>query len=212
MFSNVSTLGSFINEIGQAPVESEHSSKSLLWRDVASGIIFRFLSDYKHYDDKQERIIEIIKKANTEGKYLNWNVVIVTGDSNTENATWKPYGDYSIKKSMHSKVIGEPDIDIARLRNSTDALCDVKVSDLADWQKVIYEEAKDHCRPINASRGKLGLVDNPLLLIYRIDKDAIKAINETRESIKTKEDIIAYAIIISGDGKDDVGPSTLSII
>ena len=84
--------------------------------------------------------------------------------------------------------------------------------DLADWQKVIYEEAKDHCRPINASRGKLGLVDNPLLLIYRIDKDATKAINETRESIKTKEDIIAYAIIVSGDGKDDVGPSTLSII
>lgn len=212
LFSNVSTLGSFINEIGQAPVESEHSSKSLLWRDVASGIIFRFLSEYKHYDDKQERIIEIIKKANTEGKYLNWNVVIVTGDSNTENATWKPYGDYSIKKSMRSKVIGEPDIDIARLRNSTDALCDVKVSDLADWQKVIYEEVKDHCRPINASRGKLGLADNPLLLIYRIDKDATKAINETRESIKTKEDIIAYAIIISGDGKDDVGPSTLSII
>jgi hypothetical protein len=113
---------------------------------------------------------------------------------------------------MRSKVIGEPDIDIARLRNSTDALCDVKVSELEDWQKVIYEEAKDHCRPINASRGKLGLVDNPLLLIYRIDKDATKAINETRESIKTKEDIIAYAIIISGDGKDDVGPSTLSII
>ena len=55
-------------------------------------------------------------------------------------------------------------------------------------------------------------MDNPLLLIYRIDKDATKAINETRESIKTKEDIIAYAIIVSGDGKDDVGPSTLSII
>lgn len=209
---NIYALESLVKEIGRAPVDSEHSSKSLLWRDVGSGIIFRFLSDYKHYDDKQERIIEIIKKANTEGKYLNWNVVIVTGDSNTENATWKPYGDYSIKKSMRSKVIGEPDIDIARLRNSTDALCDVKVSDLADWQKVIYEEAKDHCRPINASRGKLGLADNPLLLIYRIDKYATKAINETRESIKTKEDIIAYAIIISGDGKDDVGPSTLSII
>jgi hypothetical protein len=52
----------------------------------------------------------------------------------------------------------------------------------------------------------------PLLLLYRIDKDATKAINQTRESIKTQEDIIAYAIILSGDGMDDVGPSTLSVI
>ena len=97
---NISALDSLIEEIGQVPIESEHSSKSLLWRDVVSGTIIRFLSDYKHYNDKQERIFEVIKKANTEGKYLNWNVVIVAGDSNTENATWKPYGDYSIKKSI----------------------------------------------------------------------------------------------------------------
>lgn len=212
LLGNISALEAFIKEIGQAPIESEHSSNSLLWRDVASGIIFRFLSSYKHYDDKQERILNMLEKANSDERYLNWNVAIVSGDSNTANGAWKPYGDYSIKKSMRSKVIGEPDIDIARLRNSTDALCDVKVGELEDWQKVVYEEAKDHCRPINASRGKLGLADSPLLLIYRIDKDATKAINEIRESIKTKEDIIAYAIIISGDGKDDVGPSTLSII
>ncbi len=212
LLGNISAVDSLIKEIGQAPIESEHSSKSLLWRNVASGIIFRFLACYKHYDDKQQRILDILKKSNTDGKYLNWNVAVVSGDSNTANGTWKPYGEYSIAKSMRSKIVGEPDINIARLRNSTDALLDVKVSELEDWQKVVYEEAKEHFRPINASRGKLGLVDNPLLLVYRIDKDATKAINEMRESIKTKEDIIAYAIIISGDGKDDDGPSTLSII
>ena len=47
--------------------------------------------------------MKVIKKANTEGKYLNWNVVIVAGDSNTENATWKPYGDYSIKKTKKDR-------------------------------------------------------------------------------------------------------------
>ena len=113
---------------------------------------------------------------------------------------------------MRSKVIGEPDIDIARLRNSTDALCDVAISELEPWQKSIYEEANDHCRPINASRGKLGLVDSPLLLLYRIDKDATKATNQTRDSIKTQQDVIASAIIISGDGIENPGPSTLSIM
>lgn len=208
---NISALDSLLKEIGQAPVKSEHSTTSLLWRDVASGIVMRFLLGYKHYDDKQERIFEVIKKANEDGKYLKWNIAIVAGDSNTANGRWSPCEGYFIQKSKRSKVIGEQDVDIARLRNSTDALCDVRISELNDYQKGIYEDANDHCRPINASRGKLGLVDTPLLLIYMIDKDATKATNATRESIRTKEDIVAYSIIVSGDGMDDVGPSTLSI-
>ena len=210
--SNVSAMEKFIAEIDCEPTQSEHSKSSLVWRSVASGIVMRFLSNYKHYDEKHERILAVLRKANEDNKYLNWNVAIVSGESGTPNGTWYPYKGYSIKKSMRSKVIGEPDIDIARLRNSTDALCDVAISKLEPWQKSIYEEANDHCRPINASRGKLGLVDSPLLLIYRIDKDATKATNQTRESIKTQEDIIAYAIIISGDGIDNAGPSTLSIM
>jgi hypothetical protein len=210
--SNVSAMEKLIVEIGCEPVQSEHSKTSLVWRTVASGIVMRFLSNYKHYDEKHERIVEVLKKANEENRYLNWNIAIVSGESSTSNGTWYPYPGYSIQKSMRSKVIGEPDIDIARLRNSTDALCDVAISELEPWQKSIYEEANDHCRPINASRGKLGLVDFPLLLLYRIDKDATKATNQTRESIKTQQDVIAYAIIISGDGIENPGPSTLSIM
>lgn len=212
LIGNIAALNSFIKEIACIPVQSEHSKASLIWRGVASDIVLRFIAKYKHYGDKQERILDLIRKANAEKRYLNWNVAIVAGESKTENAVWSPYEGYSLKKSMRSKVIGEPDVDIARLRDSIDALNDVEVSKLQDWQKAIYEEAKNRCRPINASRGKLGLTDVPLLLLYRIDKDATKAINQTRESIKTQEDIIAYAIILSGDGMDDVGPSTLSII
>ena len=50
-----------------------------------------------------------------------------------------------------------------------------------------------------------------ILLIYLIDKDAEKKKNDTRESIKTNADVVAYSIIISGDGKDVDGPTTLSI-
>lgn len=210
--NNIAVLNTFIREINQVPLHSEHSPMSLLWKGVSGGIVLRFISRYKHYDDKQERILKVINKANEEGKFLSWNVVIVAGESNTANSNWSPCEAYDIKKSMRSKVIGEPDIDIARLRNSTDALCDVSISELDENQIEIYEEANNHFRPINASRGKLGLSDVPLLLLYRIDKDATKALNATRESIQTSEDVIAYAIIISGDGNDDSGPSTLSIM
>ena len=82
---------------------------------------------------------------------------------------------------------------------------------LNDEQKQIFDAAKVHVLPINASRGKLGLADTPLLLIYLIDKDAEKKKNDTRESIKTNADVVAYSIIISGDGKESDGPTTLSI-
>ena len=213
---NISALDSLIKEIGQVPVKSEHSKASLLWRSVASGIVWRFLSKYKHYDNKQDRILKIIKDANEEGKYLNWNVVIVAGNSNSNNGDWMPCKGCVIKKSGHSKLAGEPDIDIDRLRSGTDALCDVLVSELTDEETTIYENAKNNFSPIRYSRGKLGLVDVPLLLLYKIDKDAVKSAGKKngkpRENISTKEDVVGYAIIISGDGKDDVGPSTLSII
>ena len=213
---NISALDSLIKEIGQVPVKSEHSKASLLWRSVASGIVWRFLSKYKHYDNKQDRILKIIKDANEEGKYLNWNVVIVAGNSNSNNGDWMPCKGCVIKKSGHSKLAGEPDIDIDRLRSGTDALCDILVSELTDEETTIYENAKNNFSPIRYSRGKLGLVDVPLLLLYKIDKDAVKSAGKKngkpRENISTKEDVVGYAIIISGDGKDDVGPSTLSII
>jgi len=213
---NISALDSLIKEIGQVPVKSEHSKASLLWRSVASGIVWRFLSKYKHYDNKQDRILKIIKDANEEGKYLNWDVVIVAGNSNSNNGDWMPCKGCVIKKSGHSKLAGEPDIDIDRLRSGTDALCDILVSELTDEETTIYENAKNNFSPIRYSRGKLGLVDVPLLLLYKIDKDAVKSTGKKngkpRENISTKEDVVGYAIIISGDGKDDVGPSTLSII
>ena len=112
---------------------------------------------------------------------------------------------------MRSKKIYEPDVDIGSLRNSTDALLDVDYARLNDEQKVIFQDAKSKLLPINASRGKLGLADTPLLLIYLIDKDAEKKKNDTRESIKTNADVVAYSIIISGDGKETDGPTTLSI-
>jgi hypothetical protein len=87
----------------------------------------------------------------------------------------------------------------------------VDYTKLTDEQKQIFDAAKAHSLPINSSRGKLGLADTPLLLIYLIDKDAEKKKNDTRESIKTNADVVAYSIIISGDGKDEDGPTTLSI-
>jgi hypothetical protein len=205
---NFKSLTDLISNIGFAPTWACQSTSSIVWRTVNSGPIMKFFDSYVHYDDKQERILKVLRKAKEEEKYLNWNVVLVGGEV---KKMWAPYGGYEIPKSMRSKKIDEPDVDIARLRNSTDALLDVDYTKLNDEQKQIFDAAKAHLLPINASRGKLGLADTPLLLIYLIDKDAEKKKNDTRESIKTNADVVAYSIIISGDGKDEDGPTTLSI-
>lgn len=210
---NIFALNRFIAAIGREPERSAHSSASLVWRSVDYNLIMTFIDDYKAYDDKSDRILRVIDDANREGKYLKWNVAIVSGGSDTANAIWEPYDGYQVKKSRYSKIVGEPDIDITRLRDSTDILCDVDPNALDSSQKQIYFKVKSKQKgiAINASRGQLGFEDIPLLLIYRIDKDAIKGDGVRRESIKTKEDVIAYAIVISGDGKEEDGPSRLSI-
>ena len=205
---NFKSLTDLISNIGFAPVWVYQSTSSIVWRSVGADTVMKFFDSYVHYDDKQERILKLLRTANEEGKYLNWNVVLAGGES--KNA-WTPYSSYEIPKSMRSKKIYEPDIDIGSLRNSTDALFDVDYTKLNDEQKKIFDDAKAKSLPINASRGKLGLVDSPLLLIYLIDKDAEKKKNDTRESIKTNADVVAYSIIISGDGKESDGPTTLSI-
>lgn len=213
--ANITALEFFIQKIGVAPVRSEHSN-AIIWHNVASGIVRRFISQYRHYDDKQERILKVIDDANSAKRYLNWNVAIIEGDSKTGNAVWEPFDEFPVRKSMRSKLKDEPDVDIDRLRNATDALCDVKVENLMPDQIAIFNDAMRTHSAINVSRGKLGLEDTPLLLLYRIDKDAPKESHKKngkpRESIDTLHDVIAYAIIISGDGKDTIGPTTLSII
>ena len=213
---NIMAVEKLIGEIDSSPVYSEHSASSLVWRNVASGIVDRFLNTYQHYDDKQERIFEILNNANQEGRYLNWNIVLINGDSNTANGTWSPFKGFSLSKSRRTKLIGEPDIDIDRLRSSKDALCDIAVSTLFDWKLDLYNEVNDSGSAISECRGKLGLDDTPLLLLYRIDKDSTriggKANGKPREDIHTANDIVAYAIILSGDGKTNVGPSSLSIM
>lgn len=212
---NASVLESFVAAMPNPPVWSEHSSSSLVWNNIDTTIVMSFLSKYKHYDDKQEKIFKLIKDANANNQYMNWNVAIIGGDSKTANGTWEPYEGFPIKKSMRSKLIDEPDIDIGRLRNGTDALCDVEVTKLTPEQTAIYLDAKAGSA-ISASKGRLGLADAPLLLIYRIDKDAPKDSHKKnarpRESISTPVDVIAYAIIIPGDGKATAGPSVLSIM
>ena len=214
--ANLVALQDLIKRIGSEPKKSDYSKSSIVWRDVPSGIVWDFFDSYKHYDDKHERIFKVLDKANQEKRYLYWNVAIVDGDSKTANGSWEPYKGYFVNKSRRSKLTDEPDIDIDRLRYSKDALCDVAVTTLDSWQTVLFNDVCQTGSAINASRGKLGLNDTPLLLIYRIDKDApkegSKKNGKPRESIDTDQDIIAYSIIISGDGKDEVGPSTLSIM
>ncbi len=196
---NISVLNSFLNTFNEMPVKSEYQPTSYVWRNVSHNKIWEFLNNYKHYDDKHQCKHNLVRKANEEGKFLSWNVAIVSVENNCE--TWEPYTDCVVKKSMRSKLKNEIDINIGSLINARDALIDVQASILSRDKKALYDRAVKYGHKIYETRGFIGLSDNPLLLLYKIDKNSKKNDSETRESISTTEDVVAYAIIISGDGK-----------
>lgn len=210
LIQNLEALDRLIKSIGQAPVKSSHSDSSYVWRNISVETVLEFIKAYKDYDGSNAKVLGKIKDSNENKKYLKWNVCLI-GNQYAKH-TWQcgEYSDIVIGKSVRSKSSNDPDINIMRLRNGIDALADVDVPSLSVNKLADYIEARDTGHHVFATRGYVGLEDVPALLIYRIDKGAEKT-GQGRESIKSIEDIIGYAIIISGDGQAHTGPTYLSV-
>ena len=135
---------------------------------------------------------------NSEGKYLKWNVA-VAGDGKAESR-WNIMDGIDVGKIERSKKNGKEYIDICSLRSGSDALCDVRVSDLSSEQRYLYDSTVKSKKHIISNRGGMGLEDTPLLLFYRIDKDLGKdTVGGRKQKLNSKEDIIGFSIIIAGD-------------
>ena len=149
---------------------------------------------------------------NAEGKYVKWNVA-VAGDKKAPSK-WE-IGSASVGKiERNKKTRYEQYIDIGSLRSGLDALCDVETAQLSREQLSLVEETFKTRKNIISVRGRIGMSDIPILLLYRIDKDRGQdSPAGTRSIINSICDIIGFSIIIPGEstGKSHARAVTVRI-
>jgi len=202
--SNIHITESFLSSLGSA-IKSESIESAYTWYDVPSkNVIDNFITKYQilkvsNLSNDIPIFTEWMKQMNSEGKYLKWNVAIAGDKKSTERWIVAGADTGKIERSRKSKY---PEyVDIGSLRSGRDILCDIMPSKLSidDLQK--YEDRKKSGKNLIGLRYELGMVDTPLLLMYRIDKNKGKD-STYRSKVGTCEDIIGFSIIISGE---DVG-------
>lgn len=198
---NLATTEMFLDKIGQ-PRQSAVTKSSYVWYGVdfeivKSAFLERYIiSDYSNLSVDIPIFIKWMEEMNKDGKFLKWNVAIA-GDSAVENK-WGQ-GSFKVGKIERSKKIkNEKCIDIGSLRSGRDALCDVLPDRLSEKQRHIYDTVRRNGKLIISARGKIGLEDTPLLLLYCIDKDRGKE-TALRSKIGTEEDVIGFSIIVPGE-------------
>lgn len=215
---NIEVTESFLTKLG-VPEKSETSGSAYIWRNIDFSMLSKeFFSQDKYHifscSSLYEHLpvfMEWMKLMNNEGRYKKWNVAIA-GDKNAIHK-WT-VGENEVGKIERSKKTNKEYVDIGSLRSGSDALCDIKITELNDEQIKIYKEVSRTRTSIISNRGRLGMEDTPLLLLYRIDKDLGK---KTKAGMKVKldtgEDIIGFSIIISGEpsGKSHARSITVRI-
>ena len=211
---NVKVTENLLGAIG-TPEKSEVTNSAFIWRNVDFVKLSNLFFDkdgYHIYECSSlysniPVFLEWMKLMNIEGRYLKWNVAIV-GDNSAESM-WG-FGNAKVGKIERSRKIKPEYVDIGSLRSGTDALCDIKVSELNAEQLSIYKETAKKRKYVIVNRGCLGMEDTPLLLIYRIDKDLGKE-TEYRKKLGTKEDIIGFSIIIAGEPTGETHAHSITV-
>ena len=213
---NIEVAEGFLKNLGEASV-SDCNESAYVWRNIDFRVLeTEFFGKYKIFDcSSLSKDIPVflswMKQMNEDGKYLKWNVAVV-GDKKAAGK-WT-IGNASVGKIERSRKTKPAYIDIGSLRSGIDALCDVRPSTLNEVQMELYRETMKKKTNIISARGRLGLEDVPLLLLYRIDKNRGK---DTKAKTKTKlnsiADIIGFSIIVAGEstGKGHVKAVTVRL-
>lgn len=202
--NNIQVTEAFLRRIG-TPEKSEVGDSACVWRDVpVSTVLQEFLHEQRFSIFEGSSLaahipvfIKWLKEMNEGGRYLRWNVA-VAGDKKARER-WVVNGA-DVGKIMRTKrrLQAESYIDIGSLRSGRDVLCDVEKDGLTPDQKQELETALKNGKNLIYARGRLGLQDVPLLLLYRIDKDQGKD-TSTRLKLNSSEDIIGFSIIVPGE-------------
>lgn len=201
---NILITESFLNGLGQSVKSTAVDSAFVWYMADSSYIISDFLGKYSIskssylYNDIPI-FVEWMKKMNSDGKYLKWNVAIA-GDKSSSNR-WAISGADVGKIERSRKKKYSDYIDVGSLRSGRDILSDIQPELLSTEDKNKFESRKKNGKNLIGLRYELGLEDYPLLLLYRIDKDKGKD-SKYRARIGTDEDVIGFSIVVAGQ---DIG-------
>ena len=201
---NIACTKEFIDSISQThafEVSDFTGAKSYVWRNVDyADVKNTFLTGRFQLSDKSSLkadlpcLVKWLDEKVETGKYKSWNVAIVNGPDASE--PWPvANGKISWSAIHRTKKLRVTDhIDIGSLRSGTDVLCDVEPSK-ANAERL--QQAIKSKKDLVLKRSGLGLMDVPLLLLYRIKKDGGKETKQ-RAVVGTAYDLVGFAIIISG--------------
>ena len=213
--SNIDCTEALLSSVGVAE-KSQVSKAAYIWRnipfDTIRAVFFdRYvISEHSTLNKDIPIFLEWIKKVNEDGKFTHWNIA-VSGDTKAASR-WTPSGA-DVGKIERTKKSSKPEcIDIGSLRSGVDALCDVEYDALAPYQQTICNDAIREKKQLISKRAELGLKNNPLLLLYRIDKDGGKdSPGGRRLKINSKRDIIGFSIIIPGESDGSTHAKSVTV-
>ena len=222
--NNVKSTNDFIkylNSVGdsrRSDVASAWVWDKVPYVDIQAKYLDRFaVSHYSSLSTNLPYFIQWIEAMNKDGKFLNWNVAVIDGDS--RDVTWKISDAIEVGLIERSRKLDKKQkdikwVDIGSLRSGLDALCDVDVNILSDEEKAHLKTVCKTRKDIISERCNFQLEDIPLLLIYRIKKDGgvpQKRSAGVREQLNLSEDIIGISIIVSGDSVGETHAKSLRI-
>lgn len=223
---NLACVRNFLNSLPALGITPEHSDKPedkgwgvFRWRDVPAKVIFDcFVNKFEYglgQNDGLSHKYDLFKKwlAGTieKGVLSKWTV-IVAGTVNAEpDKVFSINSEVSVGKVNRAKRIlaDETIIDIKTLRNRADIFKDIFPSEFEN--KFILNKIKqgDYSTETRKQQREMENIENPLLLIYCIDKDSTPRKKEGARDIYTTdlnavEDVAAFLVEVpSSDDEDD---------
>ena len=202
--NNLSVTSEFLSSLG-SPRHSDVTT-ALIWEGVDRETVFNGLLSKFSFSDKSKNFNEIeeMKKWVSKKCSHDWNVILA-GVSDSTLGSWDVCDGVSINKVGRSAVRIEYDsetecpksVNIKSLSSPIDRFAELKPDTLDTKQKECYESnrTKPDTRWRDIRNG-CGLEGIPALIIYCISKKS--PASGERIAIKTKEDVVALAVIMPG--------------
>lgn len=225
MRENLKLTKEFINKLGDPQISFQKNA--VFWESVKfENIIEDYLSRFK-FNAKGKKfnqinnLIEWVKEANKNSEISDWNIIVSgVGDVSNNivsNKTWE-IRNYKIGKVTRSRKIREEKniIDIGVLRGPKDLIADQSQDDIEKKKdeeiKILLDKNKYDNIIVDKIREKLGILEKPQMIIYRIDKNSkSKEDSKRRENLDIEEDLIGIFINIPGRKKRNAEYKALTI-
>jgi hypothetical protein len=190
--SNISTTGLFLSSLG--PTSPLDFDESMLWRGVSSDVVLNYLqSMIFHQQDNSFNELDIASHINTRvtaGELNNWSIALIHNSNGSLLSPFSKCGfDHQFGLSTRSRLFGRESI--GELMQAMHFAIDLP----GDRQKY-RDDGKFSYNKMYRAR----TADNPLLVIYVLDKDSTisKQARQPREELfsnsQEKAHIIGLAI------------------